>query len=127
MRLVRQVHTTGCGVASFAMLAGIGYQRALKLVHPKRKKGSCACTNPLQVMRALEKMGISFKVSFTKFKLAKLKHNTELSVRTPHGGWHAVVWDVEQQRILDPQHKGGKSKMSNEYIEKHTRYRVEIL
>jgi ABC-type bacteriocin/lantibiotic exporter with double-glycine peptidase domain len=127
MRHVRQVHMTGCGVATFAMLAGMGYQRALKAVHPKRKKGASTCTHPMQTFQALEKLGLSFKVSFTKFKLRNLEHNTELSYRIPYGAWHAVVWDVKRQRILDPGHKDGKSKVSNEYIEKHTRYRVEIL
>lgn len=125
MRVVRQKHTTGCAIAVIAMVTGIGYDKVLKVVHPKRKPRQCACTTFEQSIKAIDKLGYKYNLIFKKIDLKRLKNNAYLSVTTRFGGRHAVAWDAQKKKIVDP--NGPGSYMTLEYIKKNMNFIVEIL
>lgn len=131
MRYVRQKHKNGCGVASFAMVAGIGYDKAMKIIDPKRVRGSVYDGTPLEwLLKACSKSSIRYRMIFKKINLKRLKNNAYISYSQPCGCRHAVVWYAKDQEILDPDpidHNGKKYRRSNEYIQKHLNYIVEII
>lgn len=131
MRQVKQRHKTGCGPASLAMLTGISYQKALKLMLPKRRPRECACTGIHDMLRAIEKLGLKCDVSFKKVKLDSLKKDAMLIVSNPrhgklHTGSHALVWDSKQKRIIDPWGWKSKIVMDKKYIHKHLKFSIAL-
>ena len=60
MKLVKQKHVNGCGVACIAMVAGITYDKALPCVHPDRLKRGDATTSVEKVRRSLFNLNIPY-------------------------------------------------------------------
>jgi len=133
MRYVKQKHKYGCGVASLAMAAGIGYDRALKLIDPNREKGAqFSGTHLEQVLAALQKMGFGYKIHFDPTNLGTIKNNAYISFSQRCGCRHAVTWDAKNKKILDPDfgkpdHTGKIITFSRQYIRKNANYIVEII
>lgn len=103
---VQQKHRTSCVPACVAMLAGISYERALALVHPKREKGQLYLSRMQDACSAFKRLGIKHRLRcvMPPYDLSKIKHPAMLKL---HGRpyfpcTHAVVWDPCRQRILDP-------------------------
>jgi hypothetical protein len=108
LTLIRQQHNNGCVPACLATLTGLPYKKALKIVYPwkKTKRWDYYGTDYQDILRALGRVGLKYKerdpVPFTK-----LHTNAIVIVEHPASGppgerSHAVVWDYQQQRILDP-------------------------
>lgn len=121
MKLIKQRHTTGCGIASLAMVAGISYAAACKLLHPKhvlRHKLS-AIYEP-DVVASLRKLGIKANAVKARTltngvpRIIQIKELTQpsiLIIEVPkrygkiefeNTTMHAVVWDPISKKILDP-------------------------
>jgi ABC-type bacteriocin/lantibiotic exporter with double-glycine peptidase domain len=107
MRYVKQIHKNGCAIAALAMLTGVGYNRILKITHPKRKYGRFRLLGTImfQTLVCLNKLGIKYKVRYRKIKINTLKNNAYITVRGADHN-HALVWDAKNKKILDP--GGGK-------------------
>lgn len=105
MKLVRQLHESGCVPASIAMIAGISYSEALTYFHPRHnweKQGS----NLPRIQKILDKLGYATIVT-GKRDLTKLKTNALITISheaygPPPHNHHALVWDCRKQRVLDP-------------------------
>lgn len=100
MKLVEQDHIDGCGVACFAMLTGRTYKEAREVLHP----GGGSYTANEALVEALQAHGYAIE---TRFMLPTIRdlHTSLLVVRYRIGGgmfMHSVVWDAEQQKVLDP-------------------------
>lgn len=124
MRYVRQKHTTGCAIATIAMISGTGYDKVLKVVHPKRKPRQCACTTFEQSLKAIDKLGLKYRVIFKKINLDRLKNNAYISVTNKFGGRHAIAWDAKKKRIADP---NGRTYMNKAYVKKNMNFIIEIM
>lgn len=131
MRVIRQKHTTGCGVAAWAMVVGTSYDKMLKLLHPKRKPGACACTSVFDDLKVIEKLGLTARFSFRKRSLTNIKNHAMVVVKSRWGGLHAVAWDAEKQQVIDPWAPYGKRKLSAKidvpYCKKNLAYLIEIV
>lgn len=128
MKLITQRHANGCAVAALAMVAGISYQRSLKLLHPKRKPREDAATYPNQLFRVLRNLKIKHRILFGKHRLPELKadvHDIILAVRWPYGGLHAVIWDHTSQRILDPD-ATRTVRIDKGYVSRNLDFAIEI-
>jgi hypothetical protein len=112
LRQVYQVHVNGCFIAALAMLLGKTYEEALKLVHPNARVTDCSIEDFRSnfigdaASEVLTKQGCKVKkVSYKKLKslLKYAKKNVLLIIRWG-GGYicHAVVFDVETKKFLDP-------------------------
>lgn len=105
IKLITQNHTTGCGVACFAMVLGISYNRAMKLLHPTRFWWFSKATTTVGQMHAkLEALGRKSTLSEESDFMA-LNKRTIVIVKTFYKGknnHHAVVWDPVGECILDP-------------------------
>ena len=108
LSLVRQQHNNSCVPAALATISGVTYKTALKVVYPwKKNKGwDNYGTKHNDMLRAIKRLGFRYKerdpVSFSKLRFNAIII-VEHPVYGPHGRRnHAVVWDCEQQRILDP-------------------------
>lgn len=125
MRYVKQKHANSCAIASLSMITGIGYDRMLKIVFPKRKSGDHIRGTSLEdALRALDKMKVSFRFIFKKIDPRQLKHNAYISINVPAGNRHAIVWDASIKNIRDPH----KSKHNGfDYIKKNMNFIIEIL
>ncbi len=114
LQLVSQVSGNGCFIAALAMLLGKTYDEAFKLVFPDKDPNTCwdhalrandsdigACA-----AKALEKLGVKTKKSTYKKVKSLLKYarkNVLLIVRWGGGPMcHAVVFDAETKKFLDP-------------------------
>lgn len=139
MRYVKQRHANGCGAASLAMAAGISYTLAANLIHPKRKKGELFIGTGLEdALKALTDAHIAYRVRFDR-KLRNVKNDAYISVDLPCGCRHAVAWDAQNQRVLDPDpadldHNGKRVDvdplthyLTQKYVEKNLNYIVEII
>lgn len=131
MRRIKQRHITGCGPASLAMLTGISYQKALKLMLPDRQFGECACTNIFDNLRAFEDLELNVKVSLKKTSLRQLKQNAIIIVEMPqkkdHALQHAVVWDHEKKEVVDPWAWKSDFEIDEKFVKKHQVYRILLL
>lgn len=108
MKRIKQRHRTSCGVACFAMVTGISYNKSIKKVFPRRKPYSLLATNAFKLVKALLKLG--FKVNYydydqDKLNINDIKNKAILIIKAEEGDGHAVVWDPESKRILDPYRK----------------------
>jgi len=108
-KLVRQQHNNGCVPAAIATITGIPYQDALKAVyHAKRpKEWDHHGTKHKDMLRALDRLGLKYRERYYLVPFSQLRSNAiiivEHSIYGPPGHRsHVVVWDYEQQRILDP-------------------------
>lgn len=58
MRLIQQLDRTGCGIACFAMIAGITYRQAKRLIFQDVTTGRRSfSTTPGQIREALQGLG----------------------------------------------------------------------
>lgn len=132
MKYVRQKHVKGCGVASLAMVTGLSYNDALKLIDPQRQKGKEYRGTALeQVLKAFNDMGVKYRIHFNS-KLKDIKNDAYICASLPCGCRHAVAWDAKNKKILDPDttevsHDGERVCFSRQYVEKNHNYIVEII
>lgn len=125
MRFVSTRHDACCGVASIAMVTGIGYDKIRKLIVPKNiPKGKFHGTTLEKALKTLTKLGKRYKVSFRKITFTKLKHNAYISINMPCGTRHAIVWNAKTSRIMDP---SGFRCVTKEYARTHLNFIIEIL
>jgi hypothetical protein len=132
MKYVSQKHRNGCGVASLAMVTGIGYDRSMKILAPKRKPGSFYHGTTLeQTLRALTKLRIQYRMVFDHISFDRIKNPAYISFVQPCGCRHAVAWDPQTKKILDPDsgpdHSGKVVHYSKAFIQKHMNFIVEII
>lgn len=94
MRLVRQhPDVTGCIPACLATVLGVSYVEARALTGKSNE----------ELLDTLSNLGID--VTVRVFCLIRDLKSAILLVRYPIGGgvyMHTVVWDAEQQKVLDP-------------------------
>lgn len=102
MKRIKQRHRTSCGVACFAMVTGISYNKSIKKVHPRRKPGSFLTTNALKLIKALWRTGHELDYyDNDEYDIRDINNKAILIIRQESYG-HAVVWCPESKRILDP-------------------------
>ncbi len=105
MKLVKQLDPKGCGVACVAMVAGISYEEAKRVLFPnhQRHKRSFASDTP-DLRRALRSLG--FQVADRCIRISKTSQLNQTALlkvnRQPEGPFHWTVWDHQNQSILDP-------------------------
>ena len=108
MKRVMQLHSNGCVPATIAMLTGFSYLRSMRLIYPWKKTSAWEKhgTRHQDMLDALQRIG--FRIRERKpINFPKLHGNAIIVVEHPIYGppnhrSHVVVWDYEQQRILDP-------------------------
>lgn len=107
-----------CGVACVAMLAGVSYKIATKVIS---RFGECDYVDKKNIIASLKVLGvttrsdrlISLRMHRTNFiRRSEISRNLEILkadallklVRPDHknGHWHWVVWDSRHNRIRDP-------------------------
>jgi ABC-type bacteriocin/lantibiotic exporter with double-glycine peptidase domain len=135
LKLVKQKHVNGCVPACIATLLGTSYEIGLKIVHPRRKtrRWNYVGTTYQSMVIALERLGLKcYKKKITS--LSKLRYHCILIIAHPAYGppeecRHAVVWDAERKKVLDP-YPSNKRAMSRQLpissYEKSVVYVVEI-
>lgn len=100
LKLVRQQHLDGCGVACFATIRGISYQEAMGVLHPE---GRGASTSNEALIDVLQETGFDVDVrirpDIRTLRTAVLVTRYRIG---PEMFMHAVVWDANAQRVLDP-------------------------
>ncbi len=127
---VTQTHKTGCGVACIAMIFGISYDEAMKIVHPKRKLGKKPYTSIQTIVDVLTVNKIKYKVQLSDGHSLNIKNPCILGVRWNNDdgkliipkGWH---WVVLNKKILDPAQN--KTHYNLKYCRKKTFIIFEIL
>ena len=102
MRLVRQRTSTDCSIACVAMLAGVSYAQAKRVVPQGRTKTRA-------IKRALIELGVShgyrtIPVSESLSELEqRLSFDALLKTRPDKAeNWHWMVWDSKRKKTLDP-------------------------
>jgi len=104
MKLVKQLHKTGCAIASVAMMANIDYKNAIKKVLPRKKKNADYGASVQNIIKGFVRLGYTPTFYFkAKNKISKLKRNSLLLLKEEANNWHAVVWDAKKKVILDPE------------------------
>ena len=120
MRLVRQQDTTGCGIASVAMIAGISYAQAKRVLFPDVTGGRRNYSlNAYQLRDGLRSLGFQVSNNFVRVPrdIRNLKFTAILKANEQQdGGWHSVVWNPMRQLILDPNTKNGHRKPTDRRI-----------
>jgi hypothetical protein len=115
MKLITQKHNTGCGVAAFAMVLNISYDRAMALLHPTRFWWfSKATTTVGQISEKLRALGRQNTISTERDFLESNRKAIIIIKATikKKPNHHAVVWDPVSRCILNP---SGNSDQSLEY------------
>ncbi len=128
MRYVKQKHKNGCAIAAIAMLTGIGYDRVFQAIRPKKDYGKKYYGTPMdKAINLLNKFNCRYRIFFKRTGLKKLKNlkgDAYISINTPLGSRHAIVWDASKKRLLDPYRKVSYRK---DYVEKHTNFIIEVI
>ena len=121
-----QKHVDGCVIACFAMVMGVSYDKALKAVHPKRKKGKKIDGIPfVNLIKILNKLHIHIAVYPFSRNILKIQRPAILLMNQQGCDWsHVVVWDPESKKILDPDRK---KRCSFEYYQKELEWYLEVL
>jgi len=132
MRYVKQKHVNGCGIASLSMITGIGYDRMMRVVAPKRIPGAkYGGTTLEQTLKALSKLRIKYRMIFQRINLNRLKNDAYISISQSCGCRHAIVWDAKAKRLVDPDsgpdHNGKNIVFTKAYVKKHMNFIVEII
>lgn len=104
MKLVKQKHKDGCGVACFAMLADISYRRAMRILHPWRLPFTKANTNNKHFVATFVKLGWNWTCSTDgNVDITKINNKAMLVIANEDKTYHGVVWDPKTKTVLDPQ------------------------
>lgn len=136
IKKIRQIHKTGCSVASLAMLLDIPYDDALKLLHPNHKPHQKVSGDLLSIIDALNRFNSRF-IIYNNLKkvfgfsdcdivsISKLKQPALILLNTlkDSGANHVVVWDSDSKKILDP---GRKRNLPVSYYQKRLTFAIEI-
>lgn len=104
---IRQKHKNGCAVACVAMVAVLSYDEALKLTHPFRKPRQHTTTDLDKLIHVLEKLHLG-PIIQEKRKISSIKKTAILAINcgsSKRPWYHAVVWDPESKKIIDPDGK----------------------
>ena len=128
MKHIRQKHKYTCAIAALAMITNIPYDKVYKQIFPKRKTfGRSVPTIFVKTVEFLKKLKIKHKIIFgRKIDFRRLKSPAFVSVQIKSKCYHAVVWDPESKRILDPQ-PNKKPRINVKYANDHQRYYIKIL
>lgn len=112
MQHIKQRFGTYCFPTCIAMIAGISHEKAIKVVHPRRKKHSNYATNVIQGSKALNKLKILYDWKFNfaklfnekKLKFKDIKNPAIICIKYPEQEKynHVVVWDPLMKKIYDP-------------------------
>lgn len=102
MKRVPQRHKLGCVSASLAMVAGISYTDSLKLIHPRRVKGTKVFSNLKRLYTVLQNLKLNPEINF-KPDIRNIKYPSIIILFPDNKMGHAVVWDPKSKKILDPQ------------------------
>jgi len=130
MEYIKQRFRTDCFPTCIAMIAGITHEKAIKIVHPRRKKGSRYGTNLITGCNALKKLKIRhnwFMPWGEKVKLKNIKNPAIVCVKFPDSATlytHVVVWDPVRNKVLDP---GVNKPYRRTEYEKNIKWYLEIL
>lgn len=126
IKKVLQKHKSGCGVACVAMILGITYDEAMKIVHPRRRPWKKPKVTIVQYIKTFKKLNLKFTVKLVDgYDLSKIKNPCILGLRweddnhksmDPINGWHAVVF---HKKVLDPYSFGKYKPYSLKYTKKH--------
>ena len=104
MKLIKQKHKDGCGVACFAMLADISYNKAMRILHPWRLPFTKANTNNRHFVRTFVKLGWKWTCSTDgNVDITKIDNKAMLVIANSDKTYHGVIWDPETKTVLDPQ------------------------
>jgi hypothetical protein len=118
LNLIKQNHKNSCVPACIATIKNLSYSDSLKAVHPKRKseRWNTNGTHYNQIYYSLKRMKISFRKRKV-ISLHKLRNNAIVITKGLFrpDRCHAVVWDVDRQRILDPDPESPSFSVSNFY------------
>ena len=106
MKKIRQRTETDCGVACLAMLAGISWAEARKVLFGRWRRKNFY-TEKEEMRAALRRFGIITAKRLVRCKdPRRLKRdallNTNLLV---DGNSHWAVWDAKRKKVLDPYYK----------------------
>lgn len=107
IKLIRQKHRLGCGIACLAMIAGISYDESLALLHPNREKGEVTSVYTDRLVDVIRDLGYHCSIYWGNFPLDLFKSRTIIGVTYPktksnHAESHVVIWDPIENRIYDP-------------------------
>ena len=104
MIFTKQKHRTDCGIASFSMLVNIPYAKALKALHPSRKKGEQYGTRVVDFIKGFKRLGYksNWKLATTRVRLLDIKRNVLVILHHGSNSYHAIVWNAKEQAIYDP-------------------------
>jgi hypothetical protein len=108
---VRQDHDSGCFVACVAMLLGVTYLEAFKLVHPNREldeygygfAGLEGMDPVAQAFEVLEKLNLNPRLANVK-EMRHLRRTAVVIIRWKYTPtlMHAIVFNPADKIILDP-------------------------
>ncbi len=129
MKHVKQRHKNTCAIAALAMVTDRPYDKIYKKIFPKRKPYQRTTGTFLhQTLNFLNNQKIAYKVVVTGTgkDFRNLKTPAFISVRLGEGHYHAVAWDPERKRILDPAPVPGV-RINVKFANDHYRYYIQIL
>jgi hypothetical protein len=108
LRRVEQLHGNGCFIACLAMLKGITYEEAFKLIHPDKDMAAISYYDrigltPEESIQRLEQLGLG-PVHRPLRQLRNLRRTALLLIRWEHAPTllHGVVFDASTKKFLDP-------------------------
>lgn len=129
LRLVRQEHENGCVPASIAILAGLSYSEGIKLFWSKKNWNKKGCSYRT-LINGLKRSGLKFKERKVCL-LSKLRSNAILVIKHSHpafaGAMHAVVWDFENQKIIDPYPRQDRSLKRKLLFKSYEKSLIEVI
>jgi hypothetical protein len=102
MRHIYQRYNSDCYPTCVAMVLGVSHKHALKLVHPNHVRGNSYESIMGFKIRLFHRFGYRI-IKRNPKSLLQLKHNAILEVGySLREQTHAVVWDAQQKKVLDP-------------------------
>lgn len=106
MRLLLQRYASDCFPTCVAMILGVSHAEGLKIGCPDHRKGQSYVSNVSNQIKLFSQFGYKIVRRRPK-KLTDLKHNAILEIgKRTSDTTHAVVWDAQQKKVLDPGFKG---------------------
>jgi len=134
MKRISQRYRTDCFPTCIAMISGMSHKKALKFVHPRGKIRRHPVTNRksyygsslIHKVFAIAKLGYDINLHSKKPRsFAKFRNPTLIQIKwKTDGSYHAIVWDPETKKILDP---GYKKALPYKLYRKNFHYALELL